>query len=131
MFALLSTIAGPLIKGIFSVLDATIEDKDLLNKIKLQIASMDHTEFMATLQSQTEVIKAEANSDSWIAKNWRPITMLVFLVLVVSYWFGITPAGLSETRVDSLFELVKIGLGGYVVGRSAEKVAKIWKTKED
>jgi hypothetical protein len=74
-------------------------------------------------QAQASIIVAEANSDSVLAKNWRPITMLTFVALVVCHWFGLNASGISEAQYLSLFDLIKIGLGGYVVGRSLEKVA--------
>ena len=75
------------------------------------------------LDAQSKIIVAEASSDSALAKNWRPITMLTFVALVVCHWFGLNASGISEAQYLSLFDLIKIGLGGYVVGRSLEKVA--------
>lgn len=71
------------------------------------------------LVSQTQIITAEANGQSWLQRSWRPITMLTFLVLVVCDSFGLLAFRLSEEA----WQLLQIGLGGYVVGRSAEKVA--------
>ena len=48
--------------------------------------------------------------------------MLAFVVAILAYWFGLTPEGVPEEAVMQMFALVKIGLGGYVVGRSAEKI---------
>lgn len=85
------------------------------------------------LQAKTTIITAEANSQSWLARNWRPMTMVAFVVAVMSYWFGLTPSDLPQDSVDEMFQLVKIGLGGYVVGRSGEKiatqVAEVYKAK--
>ena len=36
---------------------------------------------------------------------------------------SLTPDTLPESAAMSVFDLIKIGLGGYVVGRSAEKIA--------
>lgn len=75
------------------------------------------------LNAKRDIITAEANSQSWIARNWRPITMLALVASVLAYWFGLTPDDLSPEAVDKMFTLVQIGLGGYVVGRSGEKIA--------
>jgi hypothetical protein len=75
------------------------------------------------LQQQISVIVAEAQSGSWITRTWRPITMLTFLAMVVSWWLGWTPARATPEQIDELFTLIKLGLGGYVGGRSLEKVA--------
>ena len=77
------------------------------------------------LDSQGKVIEAEAKGQSWMQRNWRPITMLTFLVLVVCDSFGLLKFRLS----NEAWTLLQIGLGGYVVGRTGEKIVdKINKT---
>jgi len=79
------------------------------------------------LDSAMKIIVAEAQSGSWLAQNWRPITMLTFVALIVAHWLGFTPQNMPEAQVMALLEIVKVGLGGYVLGRSGEKIAKAWK----
>jgi len=75
------------------------------------------------LDSQTKLIAAEATGSSWLQRNWRPISALFLLGLVGAYWFGFSSPHLSQATVDDCFSLVKICLGGYVAGRTVEKVA--------
>ena len=70
------------------------------------------------LKAKTEIIIAEAKGGSWIQRNWRPITMLTFLALVVLDQTG----QLAFRLAGEAWTLLQIGLGGYVVGRSVEKV---------
>jgi len=70
-----------------------------------------------------DIVKAEASSNNWLAAAWRPITMLIFVGLIVARWFGYAAPGLSEAEALKLWSIVELGLGGYVIGRSAEKVA--------
>ncbi len=70
------------------------------------------------VEAKTRVITAEAQGASWLQRNWRPITMLTFLVLVVADTFGLTAFRLA----NEAWTLLQIGLGGYVIGRSAEKI---------
>lgn len=70
------------------------------------------------LEKRADIVKAEATGQSWLQRSWRPITMLTFLVLVVCDSFGI----LKNPLAEEAWTLLQIGLGGYVVGRSAEKV---------
>jgi hypothetical protein len=70
------------------------------------------------IEVQTNVIVAEAQGQSWLQRNWRPITMICFLILVILDSFGWLPNKLAPEA----WTLLSIGLGGYVVGRSAEKV---------
>jgi len=76
------------------------------------------------LEVRGQAIQAEATGESWLQRNWRPLTMIWFSILVGGYWFGYTPENLSEEAILSLFGLIKLGLGGYVLGRSAEKITK-------
>lgn len=75
------------------------------------------------LDSQTKLIAAEATGNSWLQRNWRPISALFLLAMVGAYWFGFTGSHLTQSTVDDCFSLVKICLGGYVGGRTVEKVA--------
>ena len=70
------------------------------------------------LESQSHVVEAEAKGQSWLQRNWRPITMLTFLILVVCDSFGWLAFRLS----NEAWVLLQIGLGGYLVGRTGEKI---------
>ena len=76
------------------------------------------TEFTA----RAEIVKAEAASSHWLAANWRPLTMLLFCGLIVARWSGWAAPNLSEAEYLKLWSIVEFGLGGYVVGRSVEKI---------
>ena len=71
------------------------------------------------LAAQAAIVSAEAGGASWLQRNWRPITMLSFLGLVVADAFGM----LAFRLADQAWLLLQIGLGGYVVGRSVEKIS--------
>ena len=66
---------------------------------------------------QAQVMTSEAKSN-WFTASWRPITMITFLVLVVCDSFGLLPFRLA----NEAWELLKIGIGGYIGARSIEKV---------
>jgi hypothetical protein len=70
------------------------------------------------LNARADIVKAEATGGSWLKQSWRPITMLTFLVLVVCDAFGLLATPLAKEA----WTLLQLGLGGYVVGRSAEKI---------
>lgn len=70
------------------------------------------------VEANASNIKAEATGHSWLQRNWRPITMLTFLVLVVFDSFG----WLANPLAKEAWTLLQIGLGGYVAGRSIEKI---------
>ncbi len=68
------------------------------------------------------IVKAEAESEHWLTSSWRPILMLTFGALIVARWLGYSAPGLSEGEVLKLWSIVELGIGGYVIGRSAEKI---------
>lgn len=76
------------------------------------------------IEGRAGVVTAEAQSESWLARNWRPLTMLGFVALIGAHWLGLSSDTLTEAEVVLVLEIVKVGLGGYVVGRSAEKITR-------
>ena len=80
-------------------------------------------QFLAVFVAQADIVKTEAASTHWLAANWRPLLMLRFGGLIVARWFGWAAPGLSEAEYLKLWSIVEFGLGGYVVGRSVEKIA--------
>ena len=73
-------------------------------------------------QAAAEVVKAEAASGHWLAANWRPLLMLTFGALIVARWLGWAAPDLTESEYIKLWDIVELGIGGYVIGRSAEKI---------
>lgn len=96
--------------------DERLEAKAVLLAMQTEIANrvLDYESQLVTAQSS--VIVAEAQSDSWLTRSWRPITMLTLLALVV-YGF------VTGTVIPpDMWTVIKLGLGGYVIGRSGEKI---------
>lgn len=79
--------------------------------------------FLAVFTAQAQIVQAEAASSNWLAASWRPITMLTFVALIVARWFGWAAPNLAEEEYLKLWDIVQLGLGGYVIGRSLEKTA--------
>ncbi len=88
--------------------------KEIENQLSMKILEYE----TKLLDAQASVVKAEVMGQAWIQRSWRPITMLTFLVLVVCDSFGL----LKFRLAGEAWTLLQIGLGGYVVGRSAEKI---------
>ena len=69
-------------------------------------------------EAQASVVKAEATGN-WLQRSWRPLVMLTFAVIVLVGTFTTLPI-LDDT--SRFWDLLEIGLGGYVIGRSGEKI---------
>jgi len=123
-FKLIGSIFTPLAELVDNVHTSDEERLQIKQKMfELQVQAFNKAEEYETalLKAKSTIITAEAQSSSWVASNWRPITMLTFLGLVVMDSFGV----LSTPLAPQAWTLLQIGLGGYVVGRSAEKVTKV------
>lgn len=96
------------------------KNPEALLKLKALEADLER----ARIETRGQVVQAEAQGESWLQRNWRPMTMIWFGVLIGGHWFGFTPQNLSQSEILSLFDLMELGLGGYVIGRSVEKVVK-------
>ncbi len=110
----ISSVAGPIIDRIFPNSEAAQKAK---HELMLEL-SKNESQFQLAIAN---IIKAEAASSHWLAANWRPITMLTFVGLIVARWFGFAAPELSEAEYLKLWDIVELGLGGYVIGRSVEK----------
>jgi hypothetical protein len=93
------------------------------NKAKLRLFELQQAGELQEMTGRLAVIQAEASSSNWLAASWRPITMLTFVTLIVARWFGWAAPELNEAEYLKLWSIVELGLGGYVIGRSVEKIA--------
>jgi len=112
----LAPIIGKVVGNLFP--DPTEKAKAEAEAMRQLLAHQSEIESAAA-----KIIQTEASSTHWLAANWRPLTMLVFVGLIVARWFGWAAPGLQEAEYLKLWSIVEFGLGGYVVGRSVEKIA--------
>ena len=122
LFGLATGLFGPLanlIDELHTSDEERLEAKRKLFEVQAALFGqlMDYEKSLA--EGRAKVIQAEAQGQGILQRNWRPITMLTFLALVVCDAFGL----LAFRLAPEAWTLLQIGLGGYVVGRSVEKVA--------
>jgi len=123
MDPLIMSIAPKLFEFIKETLSNYIKDKSELEK-----ASQDLT--LTILKSKRDIIVAEAQSESWLTRNWRPLTMLTFVALIVADWLGYSAPNLPIEMKQELYSIVKLGIGGYIGARSIEKIVKHYVDKK-
>lgn len=83
--------------------------------------------YINVLQGRMSIVAAEAKSEHWLTATWRPITMLVFVTIIVARFFGFGAEDMTDAEYEKLWELLKIGIGGYISSRGIEKVIKTYK----
>jgi len=110
--------AADLIDDLVTSDEERLKLKNEMLKLKQQMEEKVLEYETKLLDAQSSIIGKEAMGHSWLQRNWRPITMLTFLILVVLDSFAV----LKNPLTEDAWLLLQIGLGGYVVGRSAEKL---------
>lgn len=104
------------------LIDRLWPDPTQRDQAKLALLELAQKGELTELTARAGIVQAEAASTNWLAASWRPILMLVFGALIVARWLGWSAPGISEAEVLKLWDIVQLGLGGYVIGRSAEKI---------
>jgi hypothetical protein len=127
VIGLLGAVA-PMVKTLFNTIDKTIENKADAEKIKQNIQEQLISGQLKELEAQASIIVAESKG-GLLQRNWRPLLMLTFAGLIVAHWFGFTAPNIPESVQNSLLNIVLVGVGGYIAGRSGEKIMDKYKQK--
>lgn len=126
-------LKGPLtgiLEGIGGIIGKFVVDPNERLKASQELLKL-QLDFQAKLleadaafaKAQASVITTEAGSSNWLASSWRPILMLVFTYIIL-HNYVLAPmfhATIVPIPPD-MWDLLRLGIGGYVIGRSAEKV---------
>tara|TARA_R110002167_G_scaffold365727_1_gene591186 strand:- start:17748 stop:18155 length:408 start_codon:yes stop_codon:yes gene_type:complete len=132
MISALLPILAPILGD---VLKKVIPDSDQRAEIEREtkLALLEHTDSLERVRG--EIILAEAKSENWITSAWRPLLMMVAIcIIAVNYLvFPIIAIGYPSIMEnvlelpEQLWNLLTLGVGGYIVGRSGEKAIDKWK----
>ena len=120
--------AKDLVEGVGGVIDSlhTSKEEKLAaeQKVKELIANYE----IEMEKNITDRWKADMNSDSWLSKNVRPMTLIFLVVCTVLMIFvdaGSIKFEVKDTWVDLLQLVLITVIGAYFGGRSFEKSKKI------
>src|SRR6056297_3387834 len=123
-------LAAGMGQAVDKVLGRFFEDKDQAAQAahELRMAILDHEQ--TAQQVARDVVVAEAKSEHWLTSAWRPMVMLMFAVMIgnnyiiAPYLDAILGTSIMFVMPEQAWSLLSIGLGGYVLGRSGEKIAR-------
>ena len=124
MKKLFSWLTGDVFKSITGVVDElfTSDEERLVARNKIMEVLIKKGAEIDKLKA--DIIKTEAKGN-WLQRSWRPIIMLSFGFIVLYSKFIAPAFNLPNANLEPDFwDLLQIGIGGYVVGRSAEKIVK-------
>ena len=130
LIPILAPLLGDIVKRVLP------EDKDKAAEIEREISMALLMNSASVEKAAAKVILAEARSEHWITATWRPILMTVITIIVawnflfaplIEMFVELTSGGKIPLAIDlpsELWTLLTVGVGGYVVGRSGEKIAR-------
>ena len=114
------------------VLDKIFPDKTKAAEAKLRMIEMAQNGELKELEGQVRILTTEM-AGNWLQRSWRPILMLSIVAIVVNNYIVLpylSLFGLPAVELDlpeKLWNLMTLGVGGYIVGRSGEKVVgQVW-----
>ena len=130
LITVLAPIIGDLVKRL-------IPDSDRAAEIdrEVRLSLLEHADSIEEVRGR--IILAEAQSTSWLTSTWRPLLMMVVVVILAMNYLVFPILGLIF-GVDLMLELpaelwnlLTIGVGGYIVGRSGERMVQHWRSNGD
>ena len=125
------SILAAILPDLFSVLSRIIPDANQRAQATEEITKIILSNEATVMNAARDIVVAEVSSETPLVASWRPILMYFLMFLIA--WIGVIAPifGLSQVTVeglkavpDNLWNLLMIGMGGYIVGRSGEKIAE-------
>lgn len=128
---------GKIISPVTNLIDEVVTSdeerlklKNELKRIELESSQMMIDYEKKLLDSQSQIVLGEVKGESWLQRNWRPLLMLTFIAIVANNYI-IAPYLLAAFKwsvvldlPDKIWTAITVGMGGYIVGRSGEKIVK-------
>jgi len=123
MKKIIDWFGGSVIKDLMSGLDKLFtskEEKIIAENAIKQILLQKQLELQ---KMQTDVIITEAKGN-WLQRSWRPILMLSFgfIIIYTKFISQLSIHLITPVLEPEFWKLLEIGIGGYVIGRSGEKI---------
>jgi Holin of 3TMs, for gene-transfer release len=129
-----SLVTGLLNGPISKALDGFISDVQLRRKLEAELEQLLLTHMGKALEQEAAIVLAEVKSEHWLTRSWRPMLMLTLLGIVLFFGLALPLAdGLAGRTLafnprwndipPPLWDFLMIGMGGYIGGRSLEKIA--------
>lgn len=122
-----------IIAAISGVLTKIIPDPDKRLEAQTQIQEALLASQSAIYDAMKTVMAADAASEGWATRNARPIVVFwclgMITWIVISPMFGLQSATISAIKAvpSDLWNLVSIGIGGYILGKTITDGVKAFK----
>jgi hypothetical protein len=112
------------VNSIGNAVDNVITNDEERSQAKEQLTEIVTNYSQSMTNSAKDVLVTEMGGN-WLQRSWRPIIMLAFGFIVVYEYFLSKVFGWPAANLpENFWGLLEIGMGGFVIGRSAEKITK-------
>lgn len=118
--ALISTV-GSFVTGFFNFKGDQAKTVQDAMKVLGEVNAADSQSTVAAAQALSSIL----TQGSFLEKNWRPVLMVILMIILVFSFFGYIPSHLNDAvspTMDKIWTLLQIGLGGYLPLRTLEKI---------
>ena len=115
--------------------EMTPENKAKIEQMLIALEVLNTKLEVHVKEIQANVIIAESVGESWLQRNWRPVLMMVLIAIVANNyiiipWLSTFWDNAPNVPIpDKVWTLLTAGVGGYIVGRSGEKISENVGTK--
>lgn len=126
-------ISGPLVTKLVDLFVAFQKRRASEAEFRSEVERAIFETFSEVSKEQAGIINAEMHSESWLTRNWRPIVAITLATVPVFYgiitpvavaWFYMPPVRIGDDLLKWIMDVVVICLGGYIGGRSLEKIVQ-------
>ncbi len=128
--AVSSLMSGPINK----IIESYVSDLELRRKLQAELETNMITHLGKSLELQQAIVLAEVKSEHWLTRSWRPILMMTLMFFLILVGFIIPLADLAAGHAipfnprwnalpEGFWNFLSVGVGGYIGGRSVEKIA--------
>jgi hypothetical protein len=123
-------LTGDLFTKVGDSIDKLITSDEEKLVLRNDLQTLFFNQNLALAKLNIQIISEEAKGN-FLQRSWRPILMLSFGFVVLYAKFIALAFDLPNAPLEpAFFNLLKIGIGGYGVLRTAEKITKTLKNKK-
>lgn len=120
-----------LVAPMTTLIERLFPDKAQQDKAKAELMTIMAQSEATKTRARADVVIAEAKGESWLQRNWRPLTMLIFNLIIAFNFLFCPILGMFGIVVPFLpipadmWYLLTLGITGYVVDRGITKRSQI------
>lgn len=133
MLQALAPLIAPIISDVVQRVLPASSDKKAEIEREARLALLEHADSIEQIRGR--IVLEEAKSQHWMTATWRPALMWIAIIIISVNFLVFPIIGIFYPQImenvlplpPELWQLLTLGVGGYIVGRSGEKMIDKWK----